>query len=174
MLDRVREALFSTLGDRIEGSRVLDLYAGSGSLGLEALSRGASLARMVERDPATLAVLRGNVAKLCIEGAAHTLRGDALSQRSWHASPARGERFGHIFVDPPYAEMERPGGRASILAAVRSLVLEHLEPGGVLVLHTPRRCIEGRDFGPGLEVDLREYGATALWYVEPAEPEAAP
>ena len=174
MLDRVREALFATLGDRIEGSRVLDLYAGSGSLGLEALSRGASQAWMVERSRATLAVLRKNVAKLRIEEAAHTLRGDALSELSWGMNPEDGERFGLIFVDPPYAEMERAPGRASVLSAVHSLALEHLEPGGVLVLHTPRRCIEADDFGPGLVVELREYGATALWYVEPMEPEAAP
>lgn len=174
MLDRVREALFATLGDRIEGSRVLDLYAGSGSLGLEALSRGASWAWMVERSRAALAVLRKNVEKLRIEEVAHTLRGDALSELSWGLDQAAGERFGLIFVDPPYAEMERPPGRDAVLSAVHSLVLEHLEPDGVLVLHTPRRCIEASDFGSGLEVELREYGATALWYVEPMEPGAAP
>ena len=70
MLDRVREALFSTLGDQVEGARVLDLFAGTGSLGLEALSRGAKEARFVERDRRALERLADNVQTLdyeCLE-----------------------------------------------------------------------------------------------------------
>jgi 16S rRNA (guanine(966)-N(2))-methyltransferase RsmD len=61
MLDRVREAIFSTLGERVEDARVLDLFAGTGALGLEALSRGARALRLVERDPRVVALLRENV-----------------------------------------------------------------------------------------------------------------
>src|SRR5918998_6335794 len=73
--DRVREALFSILGAAVDGARVLDLFAGSGALGIEALSRGAAEATFVERAPAALRALRGNLAALGIEAAVHA--GDA-------------------------------------------------------------------------------------------------
>jgi hypothetical protein len=83
MLDRVREALFSTLGNRVEDARVLDLFAGSGSLGLEALSRGAVSARMVERDVRTLRLLKANVESLGLIERAEIVRGDANASASW-------------------------------------------------------------------------------------------
>lgn len=174
MLDRVREALFGKLGERLEGARVLDLYAGTGSLGLEAVSRGAAFVRMVERDTPTLAVLKENVAKLQVEDAAvQAVRGEALSERAWHP-PEGAAGWDVVFLDPPYADLEGAAGRAEVLAALRALVTHRLAPGGVVVLHAPRRTLHARDF-PGLACEERDYGNTALWYVEPApaaEPEA--
>ena len=79
MLDRVREALFSTLVPRLPGAHVLDLFAGSGSLGIEALSRGVERARLVERDPRTVGVLERNVAQLGLAERVEVVQADALA-----------------------------------------------------------------------------------------------
>ncbi len=92
--DRVREALFSILGD-VSGLRVLDLYAGSGALGIEALSRGAAAATFVERDPRAVAALRRNLESVGSE--AEVRRQDALRFLE-AAEPA----FDLVFLDPPY------------------------------------------------------------------------
>ncbi|WP_280273208.1 16S rRNA (guanine(966)-N(2))-methyltransferase RsmD [Nocardia wallacei] len=98
--DRVREALFSALTARIDfdGVRVLDLYAGSGALGLEALSRGASHALLVESDRKAAAVVRGNIADLGLAGA--ELRAGAVGSV---LSGTPGEPYDLVFSDPPYA-----------------------------------------------------------------------
>jgi 16S rRNA (guanine966-N2)-methyltransferase len=94
--DRVREALFSILGD-IGGARVLDLYAGSGALGIEALSRGAREAAFVDSSREAVAAIRENLEKLGIEGSVH--RRDALA---WLAAAQGTPAFDLVFVDPPY------------------------------------------------------------------------
>lgn len=95
--DRVREAVFNALGslDAIEGRTVADLYAGSGALGIEALSRGAASCTFVERDRAALQALRANIAALGIERRARVVTGDVLAvAASVHANV--------VFADPPY------------------------------------------------------------------------
>lgn len=96
--DRVKESLFSILGARVVGRRVLDLFAGTGGLGLEALSRGAESAVFVDR--ATESVLRENAAHTRLDGMARILRGDVFSALSRLAS--EGETFDLVFCDPPY------------------------------------------------------------------------
>ncbi len=96
--DRVRESLFSILGTRVAGRQVLDLFAGTGSLGLEALSRGARRAVFVDR--ATAAVLRDNAAHTHLEEKAQILGSDVFAALERFA--ASGERFGLVFCDPPY------------------------------------------------------------------------
>jgi 16S rRNA (guanine966-N2)-methyltransferase len=172
MLARVREAMFGTLAPWIEDARVLDLFAGSGSLGLEALSRGARAARLVEKHPAMLRCLRENVAALGLDERVETARGDALDPRSWRG----GALFRHralwdlIFVDPPYAMLEVPRGRRAVFDALAALGREHLASPGYLVLHAPRRLLGAHDFPPDVDVALRQYGSTALWYVTRGEP----
>src|SRR3954467_15650634 len=95
--DRVREALFSILG-ALDGERVLDLFAGSGALGLEALSRGAASATFVERAPAALRVLRDNVADL--GASAEVVAADARAHL--RAARAQGAQYDLVFLDPPY------------------------------------------------------------------------
>jgi len=128
--DRVREALFSILAARIEGARVLDLFAGSGALGLEALSRGAGRATFVERAPAAAAALRANVAALGAD--AEVVRADALR---WLRAASAGERqYDLVFLDPPYRRAARLGARLSeLLPAV-------LAPGAVVVAESDRRA----------------------------------
>ncbi|MBR1761427.1 MAG: 16S rRNA (guanine(966)-N(2))-methyltransferase RsmD [Schwartzia sp.] len=98
--DRVKESLFSILGGRVVGRRVLDLFAGTGSLGLEALSRGASFAVLVDR--ATGNLLRDNAEHTRLAASARVMRGDVFASLSRLA--AEGERFDLVFCDPPYAK----------------------------------------------------------------------
>jgi 16S rRNA (guanine966-N2)-methyltransferase len=108
--DRVREALFSILG-AVDGLRVLDLFAGSGALGIEALSRGAAEVVFVDSDPRAVAVVRRNLDALGID--AHVERRDAFS---WLESAAGGEEpFDLVFADPPYSSASRAAGRLSEL-----------------------------------------------------------
>jgi 16S rRNA (guanine966-N2)-methyltransferase len=140
--DRVREALFSTLGP-LDGERVLDLYAGSGALGIEALSRGAGSALLVERDARAVAVIRANLGALGLaEPEARVHAGPARSALE-HASQ-RGDTYDLVFLDPPY----RSAPLGPLLAA-----------GGRVVTESDRRA--------PLELDLpltheRRYGDTLI------------
>ncbi len=166
MLDRVREALFSTLGNELPGAHVLDLFAGTGSLGLEALSRGALEARMVERDRKAIGSLRENVEALALSDRAQIVARDALDPASWGTETVPGaERYELVFLDPPYASLDEPASRRGLVAALRRLVEERLAPGGVLVLHVPRGRIQAAELGPRVDCRVREYGTSALWYV---------
>jgi len=150
--DRVREALFGRLGD-LAGLRVLDLYAGSGALGIEALSRGAARVAFVEQAAATLRVLRANLAELGIESFASVVAGDvpAAVRRLGRA----GERFDLVLVDPPYASEEPV---RAFEALVGSAVLC---AGAMVVLERDRRHPS-----PGVAglaaLDERRYGDTVL------------
>lgn len=104
--DRVRETLFNWLQPRIVGARVLDLFAGSGALGLEAVSRGAREAVLVERDPGLEASLRQSVARLPGGERARVVRADALAwlrAAPTPDAPAPDVRFDLVFLDPPFA-----------------------------------------------------------------------
>src|SRR5688572_13135087 len=98
--DRVREGLFSSLGARLEGARVLDLYAGTGAVGIEALSRGAAHATFVDRAPAAIAAVRDNLRRTGLDGRAAVLRSDV--RRFLERLPADPPGFDLVFVDPPY------------------------------------------------------------------------
>ena len=124
--DRLRETLFSMLASRLgsfEDLRVADLFAGSGALGLEALSRGAASATFVEKDPKAAAVIRANAEKLATS--AQVLSSSAL------ALP-RAEPFDLIFADPPYA----PGAGTSVIQGVHQA--GWLSPGGWMSVETSR------------------------------------
>jgi 16S rRNA (guanine966-N2)-methyltransferase len=122
--DRVREALFSALGD-VRGDRVLDLFAGTGALGLEALSRGAAAATFVERDRAALKALRANLSAVGAEANVHA--GEAL--RALENAAARARQYDLVFLDPPYREVARltgplPEALAPVLAPGARVVAE--------------------------------------------------
>jgi 16S rRNA (guanine966-N2)-methyltransferase len=161
MLDRVREALFGTLGARVEGARVLDLFAGSGSLALEALSRGAATARLIEGHRRTLALLRANIEQLELRERAEAVLGDALAPKTWSGKDARYEL---IFMDPPYPMLENGRERPRVLAALAELASAHLAEDGMLVLHAPRGTLRAEDFRPA-HAESRDYGTNTLWYV---------
>ena len=161
MLDRVRESMFGTLAPWIPGARVLDLFAGSGSLGLEALSRGAASARLVERDADAVALLRANVRDLGMEERAEVVLGDALG-----SPDTLGAGRDVIFFDPPYALVREARSRERLLGSLTDLVQRGLAAEGVLVFHAPRGQVARRDFPALFVVREGAYGTSSLWYVQ--------
>lgn len=150
--DRAREGLFSSLQSLtdLEDARVVDLYAGSGALGLEALSRGAGSATLVEDDPAALRVLRGNVDALGLPGAFVVA---AKAERFLAVDPE--PRYGVALVDPPYDVDVGP-----VLTALRPWLL----PDAVVAVERGTRGGE-LAWPEGYEaVRSRRYGAATLWY----------
>ncbi|MGH2705280.1 MAG: 16S rRNA (guanine(966)-N(2))-methyltransferase RsmD [Actinomycetota bacterium] len=153
---RVKEALFSMLGDRIRDARVLDLYAGSGALGIEALSRGAASATFVDRDPAAIATIRANLDSADLAGRARVVRADAAVFVEGEADGP----FDLALVDPPYAA----GLASAPLAELTERGL--LAPGGVIVMETSSRVLP-LVAPPGLRVVAeRRYGDSALVLIE--------
>lgn len=126
--DRVRETLFNWLAPYIEGARVLDLFAGTGALGVEALSRGAQVVDFVESDPELANALRANLARLKQDAAVHAMPAETFLK-------SRSSRYAIAFLDPPFA--------ANLWGAVATA----LEQGGFLVdgaliyLESPRALI---------------------------------
>ena len=163
MLDRVREAMFSTLAPWVPGGRVLDLFAGSGSLGLEALSRGAARVRMIERDPRAATALVENVRALGLEDRVRVERGDALDEARW--SPG----VDVVFLDPPYPLLERPEFLRRLFDALETLAESVLVAEGVIVLHVPRGRLLRDAFPGALACRERVYGSSSLWYVQRGE-----
>ncbi len=149
--DRVREALFSMLGP-LDGERVLDLYAGTGALGLEALSRGAGSVVFAERDRRALAALRANIAALGIPPETATTR--ALdAERVARDAVANAEAYDLLFLDPPYRLA------AGLGAALGPVLAALLAPGARVVTESDRRA--------PMELDLplareRKYGDTLI------------
>jgi len=131
--DRLRETLFNVLAPRIEGAVVADLYAGSGAIGIEALSRGASEVIFVERAEPVLKAIRSNLASLGIKG------GYALEARAVHAALKRlceqGRTMNIVILDPPYADeneytqtLSLLGGECSnLLTAEAIVIVEHIK-----------------------------------------------
>jgi 16S rRNA (guanine966-N2)-methyltransferase len=147
--DRVREALFSILGARVQDARVLDLFAGSGALGLEALSRGAQRATFVESAPAALAALRANLVALGAD--AEVVRADAL--RWLRGAPAAARQYDLVFLDPPYRRAAELG--APLSASLPAL----LAPGALVVAESDRRAPLELTI---TRTDERRYGDTLI------------
>lgn len=148
--DRVREALFSTLGP-LDGMRVLDLFAGSGALAIESLSRGAAEAVLVDRDRRAARVAQANVDELGAREAAQVLCAPAATATARLA--AEGRQFDLVFLDPPYAEAGK------LLAALEPALGQVTAPGGRVVVESDRRDTPGLDLPM---VHERRYGDTAI------------
>ncbi len=142
--DRVREAWMSILADAIPGARVLDLYAGSGALGLEAISRGAASATFVELNPPSLRALEANIAALGVADRATVHRGDAL--RFAERLPAGS--FDLVLADPPYTRNDAAG----LVALFRRTPFARI----LSVEHSANLRLEGDS--------TRRYGDTALTF----------
>jgi 16S rRNA (guanine966-N2)-methyltransferase len=161
--DRVREALFARLGS-LDGARVLDLYAGTGALGIEALSRGAASAVFVERARTSLTALERNLRTLDLLGASRILRQDVAAGIATLGREAL--RFDLVLLDPPY---ETDEAERALLALVAAGVLA---PGAVLVVERSQR----HDLPPitGLVLlDERRYGDTVVARLGAADDDAA-
>lgn len=155
--DRTREALFSALAalTDLDGARVLDLYAGSGAVGLEALSRGAAHALLVEADPRAARVLRDNASTLSLAGA--QVRADRVERLAEDTPDAP---YDVVFADPPYALA------ADELAAVLSNLAEHgwFARDAVVVVERASRDPEWLWPKPLVRLRTRRYGEGTLWY----------
>lgn len=131
--DRVREALFDILGPEVEGRRVLDAFAGTGALGLEALSRGAEFVTFVESDTAVAALLRENIDRLGVQARSGVvvLRAEVVLRGALPASP-----FDLVLADPPYSDPVRERFLAALAKS------SHLAVGARVVLEADARADE--------------------------------
>ncbi|HYN93707.1 MAG TPA: 16S rRNA (guanine(966)-N(2))-methyltransferase RsmD [Pilimelia sp.] len=157
--DRVREALFSTLSSLVDlaGARFADLYAGSGAVGLEALSRGAAEVLLVESDPRVARVLRGNIAALSAGGGARLVVGKVATVLT-AGNP--GPPYDVVFADPPYA---MPA--AEVTAALAALVDgAWLAADAVVAVERSTRSPEPA-WPAGVRGERsRRYGESTIWY----------
>jgi 16S rRNA (guanine966-N2)-methyltransferase len=156
--DRVKEAIFDILQDQIRGGKVLDLFAGTGALGIEALSRGARLAVFVEGNTRSLGALHRNIEECGLKE-----RADVLGREVWTAIgilEGRGDSFELIFLDPPYG---KGLARRALEALSRSSIVG---PGTVVVAE--HSLTEKLDSLPSLQrVDERRYGSTQVSFFRP-------
>jgi 16S rRNA (guanine966-N2)-methyltransferase len=159
--DRIKESLFNVLRnyELLAQARVADLFCGVGSLGLEALSRGAAFATFVEKDAAVLAVLEKNIAKAGFVRQSRVVRANAF--RVGAPVGPGGERYNLVFVDPPYATTREVGAHSS-LAELFQVLKDQVVPRGVVVVRTQRRAAPLDDYGIFHAVDRREWGTMSI------------
>jgi 16S rRNA (guanine966-N2)-methyltransferase len=160
-MDRVKAAIFSSLGEEVVGARVLDLFAGTGALGIEALSRGAASALFVEENSAAVAAIERNLTRTKLEG--RVRRQDVFA--FLRSTEPRGP-FQIIFADPPYEKTKSGGDFTSLLLEDPQLA-EMLEPSGIFVLE--KRPSEQMPRMPWWNVArARAYGATEVLFLQRA------
>lgn len=155
-LERVREAVFDVLGPRVVGARVLDLFAGSGAMGIEALSRGADLAVWCDAEPRAIEAIRANLSRLGVgrQGQVLQMAGRAALQYL----ERKGRVFDLVFLDPPYE-----GGHYEemLLALSRSSLVAN---GGRVCVEHPKRIDLPPVFGALDQDRRRRYGETCVTY----------
>lgn len=165
-MDRVKGAIFSSLGDRVVGARVLDLFAGTGALGIEALSRGAVSALFVEENRAAAMAIEQNFIRTRLRGVVKIREVFAFLQSAQSA-----KAFDVIFADPPY-EKTKTGGEFTRLLLHNQKLIDLLGSDGVFVLE---KRPEEQLLGTGLwnVARQRRYGATEVLFLEQAPPATA-
>jgi len=160
---KVREAIFDILGPAVAGVRVLDLFAGTGALGIEAVSRQAAAAVFVEDHPEAVKALRRNLEDLGLQDQTRVWPLPVAAALKKLA--ATGERFGLAFLDPPY-------GRGAAQAALQALdSLNLLRPGAAVVVEHSRRDTLPAESGHLKLTAVRRYGDTQVAFYVAAEPE---
>ena len=156
--DRVKEAIFDILQDRFRGQKVLDLFAGTGALGIEALSRGATAGVFVEESPRSLVALRRNIESCRLQDRTEVLVKEVRA--GLRVLEEKGERFGLILLDPPYGK----GLAGSTLEALSRRSILDIE-GLVVAEHSVSEALPSL---PSLErVDERRYGDTQVSFFRP-------
>jgi len=160
-MDRVKAAIFSSLGELVVGARVLDLFAGTGALGIEALSRGAASALFVEENSAALSAIESNLARTKFEG--RVRKQDVFG---FLRSAQRPEPFRLIFADPPY-EKTKSGEAFTQLLLESSELAGMLDPAGVFVLEKrPGEKMPANRLWDIIRA--RRYGATEVLFLQRA------
>jgi 16S rRNA (guanine(966)-N(2))-methyltransferase RsmD len=158
--DRVKQSLFDILAPQIEAARVYDCFAGTGSMGLECLSRGAAYATLFEADRSAVVLLRKNISTLGVEKRSTVIDRDLFK---WFETTKPSERAGIIFLDPPYRFLtEQPD---ALRRLAERMSLDHLEPEGLIVFrHDAKDALEL----PRLRMaDQRVYGSMAIELLHP-------
>ncbi len=149
MSERIRNAMFNSLGDEIKDAEVLDAFAGSGAVGLEALSRGAKSVLFLERDRIAQKVIDANITTLNCADSAKLVRAPVAA---W-SEKNKDKLFDIIFADPPYHDMQ--------LSTV-SRLFSHLKPGGTMILSQPGKGEALSEVKGIVVVDNRSYGNASL------------
>jgi 16S rRNA (guanine966-N2)-methyltransferase len=161
-MDRVKAAIFSSLGEMIIGARVLDLFAGTGGLGIEALSRGASSVIFVENDRRSAEAIAENLARTKLEGRVH--REDVFD---YLRQQSKIERFQVIFADPPYEKGKYEETYTEMLLSSDNLP-ELLEPDGIFVLEKrPGEAVSETHFWRVIR--QKKYGATEVLFLNKSQ-----
>jgi 16S rRNA (guanine(966)-N(2))-methyltransferase RsmD len=160
--DRVKEALFSIIGDRIVGARVLDLYAGTGALGIEALSRGAAHVTFIEEDLSAGRILQTNLQRCRGVGAAD-IHVSATRVESYLRRGRQPHPFDIVLADPPYAET------ADLIHVLALVSAETFGPRALLILEHAKKTVIPPTMGVFRLVRRYEYGDTALSLFQLAE-----
>lgn len=162
-MDRVKAAIFSSLGDRVIGARVLDLFAGTGALGLEALSRGAAAAMFVENNRQAVHAIEGNLAKTGLTGRIRNQDVfDFLSQSS------TAETYDLIFADPPYDKSKLGDSFTKLLLRNDRLPLRLTSEGVLILEKRPSEKLPTTEFWEVIR--RRAYGATETIFFQPLAP----
>lgn len=157
--DRVKEALFNILGPKIEGAKFLDLFAGSGGIGIEALSRGAQEVLFIEKDPRALEVIKANLALCGLDQRALVLAGDVHKNLDYIGR--QGQQFDFVFMDPPYLK----DFEEAVLAKIDNLKL--LALGGKIIVESSKRDNIPTQVGSLAALRREKYGDTHLtFYVQ--------
>lgn len=155
--DRAREAIFSILGELVESAHVLDLYAGTGAMGLEALSRGAAAAMFVDGSRDVAALIAANISACRVEGQATVVQRDLSRGLGFLATRHSGQPFDLVFVDPPYGK----GLGLKALAELTAGVI--VAPGGVIVVEDQAASQYPAEAGAWHCYDQRRYGEAGFW-----------
>jgi 16S rRNA (guanine966-N2)-methyltransferase len=166
ILARIRKSLFDILRPRLAESRFLDLFAGTGTVGIEALSNGAARASFVDDSPTSCRMIEKNLDVLGFRARARVVRGDAVKQLNRLA----GETFDIIFMGPPYKDLTR-APLALTVPAIHAIVQEGLlAPGGIVIgQHHKKESVEG--LPGGWEVYRQNnYGDSVLTFFKPSVP----
>lgn len=148
--DKVKEGLFSAIQFDIEGRRVLDLFAGSGQLGIEALSRGASGCVFVDRNPEAAAIIKQNLQKTGLSSQSQVVATDALS---YLERPK--DTFDLVFLDPPYS--------AGLLPKTLEKAAKHVNDGGVLICESDEETLLPDKVDRFTLDRVRRYGRIHIW-----------
>ena len=162
---RVKESLFNILAEKIPGARFLDLFAGAGAVGIEALSRGAGSATFVETHPATCRLLRDNLRRCGFEGAADSRQIPAVRFLQQHGTDPEALPYDVVFLDPPYHTEE---GKKILPALGRSVIIAR---DGVVVLEHFHKTRLADRIGHLALIKSYRYGDTLLSMYQLAPPE---
>ncbi len=159
---RCRQALFNILFSRLHEARTLDLYAGSGSLGLEALSRGVASCIFVEKNGRTAAIIQDNLERSNLEGGEVMSQPSALAVRSL---AMRGGEFDLVFFDPPFPVAHTPEGR-EVLMRELEVVAGMLADTGMIIWRLERRNFFEEELPDTLQLsDRRQYGRSLMVFI---------